>query len=168
MGNLLFSPSGRIGPGAYMKGMIVLAVISAVISIIPLVSPGLGVILGFVSLILIIPFIFLGIKRSHDAGKSGWMVLTHILLYIGVATAVYFIMQALGLGVDPTLQASMDEAAAAGDMGAVMEMTGQVAQASAIPSAISTLVTTVASAFLINMLNKQDMGDNQFGPVPAA
>ena len=58
MGNLLFSPSGRIGPSAYMKGMIVLAVISAVINIIPLFSPGLAMILGLLSIVLIIPFLF--------------------------------------------------------------------------------------------------------------
>ncbi|MGB6228994.1 MAG: DUF805 domain-containing protein [Litorimonas sp.] len=168
MGNLLFSPSGRIGPGAYMKGMIVLAIISAVITLVPLISPGLAMILSFVSLILIIPFVFLGIKRSHDAGKSGWMVLTHILLYAGVAAVLYFIMNALGMGVDPAMEAAMNEAAAEGDMGTVVEMTGDLARATAIPSAISGVIGTLASAFLINMFNKQDMGDNQYGPVPVA
>lgn len=168
MGNLLFSPSGRIGPSAYMKGMIILAVISAIISIVPMFSPGLAMILGFASLILIIPFIFLGIKRSHDAGKSGWMVLTHILLYIGVSVALVFVLQALGMGPSAEAEAAIEAAGEAADLGEVMRLSGELAQEQALPSAVSSLVGTLVSAFLVNMFNKQDSGDNQFGPVPAA
>ncbi|MGJ8560120.1 MAG: DUF805 domain-containing protein [Litorimonas sp.] len=168
MGNLLFSPSGRIGPSAYMKGMIVLAVISAIISIVPLFSPGLAMILGILSLLLIVPFIFLGIKRSHDAGKSGWMVLTHLLLVIGVSVAITFILQALGMGPSPEMEAAVAAAGETGDLGEVMRLTGELAKETAIPSAISSLVGTLISAFLINMFNKQDAGDNQYGPIPVA
>ncbi|GLQ22079.1 DUF805 domain-containing protein [Algimonas porphyrae] len=168
MGNLLFSPSGRIGPSAYMKGMIVLAVISAIISLIPMFSPSLGMILGFVSLILIIPFIFLGIKRSHDAGKSGWMVLTHILLYIGVAVALGFLLQAIGMGPSAEAEAAIEAASESADLGEVMRLSGELAQDQALPSAVASLVGTLVSAFLVNMFNKQDPGDNQYGPVPAA
>lgn len=168
MGNLLFSPSGRIGPNAYMKGMIVLAVISGIIAIVPLISPGLAMVLGIVSLVLIIPFIFLGIKRSHDAGKSGWMVLTHIALAIGVSVAITFILQAIGLGPSAEIEAAVAAAGASGDLGEVMRLSGDMAKETAIPSAISSLVGTLISAYLVNMFNKQDAGDNQFGPVPAA
>lgn len=168
MGSLLFSPSGRIGPSAYMKGMIVLAVISAVISLVPLVSPGAAMILSFISLILIIPFIFLGIKRSHDAGKSGWMVLTHILLFFGVSAAMAFLLQAIGMGPSPEMEAAVNAAGEAGDIGEVMRLSGEMAQEQAIPGAAASLVGTLISAFLVNMFNKQDSGDNQFGPVPPA
>ena len=168
MGNLLFSPSGRIGPSAYMKGMIVLAVISAVINIIPLISPGLAMILGFLSIVLIIPFLFLGIKRSHDAGKSGWMVLTHLALFIGVAVALSFVLKALGLGPSPEMEAAVTAAGESGDLGEVMRLSGELARESAIPSAISGIIGTLISAYFINMFNKQDAGDNQFGPVPTA
>lgn len=168
MGNLLFSPSGRIGPSAYFKGMIILAVISAIISIIPLFSPGLAMVLGLLSIILIIPFIFLGIKRSHDAGKSGWMVLTHLLLVIGVSVAITYILQALGMGPSAEAEAAVTAAGETGDLGEVMRLSGELAKETAIPSAISSLVGTAISAYLINMFNKQDAGDNQFGPTPAA
>lgn len=168
MGNLLFSPSGRIGPSAYMKGMIVLAVISTVINLVPLVSPGAAMILGIVSLVLIIPYIFLGIKRSHDAGKSGWMVLTHIALYFGVAVALTYILQAVGLGPSAEMEAAVTAAGETGDLGEVMRLAGELAKETAIPSAIASLVGTLISAYLVNMFNKQDAGDNQFGPAPAA
>jgi len=70
MGNLLFSPSGRIGPSAFMKGMIILAVIGAVISLTGLINFQISQILGFVSFLLVIPLFFLLIKRTHDAGRS--------------------------------------------------------------------------------------------------
>lgn len=168
MGSLLFSPSGRIGPSAYMKGMIVLAVINAIITLVPLVNASLAMILGFASLILIIPFIFLGIKRSHDAGKSGWMVLLHILIFIIVAAVLYFAMQAIGMGPSEEMQEAVNAAGESGDLGEVMRLSGEMAKESAIPSAISGIIGTLASAYIINMMNKQDPGDNQYGPVPAA
>lgn len=144
-----------------MKGMIVLAVLSAIISLLPLISTGLGIAGGFISLILIIPFVFLGIKRSHDAGKSGWMVLTHILLAIGISVALTFILQAVGMM--PSDEA-VNAAAESGDLSAVMEASAKMAKASAIPSAISSVVGTLLTAYLVNMFNKSDPGDNQFGP----
>lgn len=42
MANLLFSPSGRVGPGAFLKGVGILAAIGAVIALLPLVSYQLG------------------------------------------------------------------------------------------------------------------------------
>lgn len=161
MGNLLFSPSGRIGPSAYMKGMLVLAVISAIISLIPLVSTGLGVAASFIGLVLIIPFIFLGIKRSHDAGRSGWMVLTHIVIAIIVSVALSYLLQMVGMAPD---DAAVKAAGESGDLAAVMEATGELAKASAIPSAVTSLIGTAIIAFLVNMFNKSDAGDNQYGP----
>ena len=75
MGNLLFSPSGRIGPNAFLKGMMILAIIGAVISLIGLVSFQASQILGYISFLLIIPLFFLLVKRSHDAGRSGCCLL---------------------------------------------------------------------------------------------
>ena len=164
MGNLLFSPSGRIGPDAYFKGMLVLAVVSAVISLLPMISIGLAMVGSILGLVLLIPFIFLGIKRSHDAGKSGWMVLAHILLYFGVAFALSMIFNLIGFGTPEVDEAAMNAAAEAGDLGAVMDVAGQAARAAAIPSAISGFLATLASAFLINMLNPSDPGANQYGP----
>lgn len=125
-------------------------------------------VLGLLSIILIIPFIFLGIKRSHDAGKSGWMVLTHLLLVIGVSVAITYILQALGMGPSAEAEAAVTAAGETGDLGEVMRLSGELAKETAIPSAISSLVGTAISAYLINMFNKQDAGDNQFGPTPAA
>lgn len=163
MGNLLFSPSGRIGPDAYFKGMMIIAVISALINLLLFVSVGLAMVVSLIGLVLLIPLVFLGIKRSHDAGKSGWMVLTHLLLYFGVSFALSFILQNV-LGIGAVDQDAINAAAESGDLSAIMDAAGAAAKAAAIPGAISGLVATAASAFLINMLNPSDPGANQYGP----
>ena len=41
MGNLLFSPSGRIGPGQFMSGVKILVIIAVVLAILPAFVPAL-------------------------------------------------------------------------------------------------------------------------------
>jgi uncharacterized membrane protein YhaH (DUF805 family) len=174
MGNLLLSPSGRIGPAAFMKGMIVLAVISGIISLTGLFSFQISKILGFVSFLLIIPLFFLLIKRSHDAGKSGWMSIVWFILWFVILIVFSMI---LGAVMPSAAEAEMTlamEARMAGvtGFGEIMEVTKEIAdefgptlaKQAAIPSAIAGLVATGAAAFLINLINKSDGHDNQFGP----
>ena len=164
MGNLLFSPSGRIGPSAYMKGIIILAVIGFVLQILPALSPALAM-LGLLGVVLFYCFIALGIKRSHDAGKSGWMVLTHILLSWGVAAVTGFVTQMItGVSLGDVFGASMS-----GDLETVEAIQAQTTSMGyLLPASVMSAVGMVVSGYLINMFNKQDAGDNQFGPVPAA
>jgi len=164
MGNLLFSPSGRIGPSAYMKGIIIIAVVGLILSVLPLLSPMLSI-LGIVGLVTFYIFIALGIKRSHDAGKSGWMVLTHILLSIGVSAVIMTIVgmiTGVSLG-DVFSSAFSGDQEAAEAAAAAFEAPGYL-----IPSALGSFAGTLITGYLVNMFNKQDVGDNQFGPVPAA
>lgn len=164
MGNLLFSPSGRIGPSAYMKGIIIIAIINAVLGVLPLLSSALAV-LSIAGLITFYIFIALGIKRSHDAGKSGWMVLTHILLWFGVG-AVTVILVGMITGVS---LGDIFSTALSGDIEATEAATAAVeAPGYVIPSVIAGFVGQLVTGYLVNMFNKQDAGDNQFGPVPAA
>ena len=157
MMNLLFSPSGRITPSQYMRGMIILAVVATVIALLPLVSVALGTIAGLLGFVLFYCVIALGIKRSHDAGKSGWWVITHILLFFLVSTVLtWILLTAFGLDMG-----GMFQSAVGGDISAVEEFT----QASIIPSAIATLLSYPVTAFLVNMLNPHDPTPNQYGNV---
>lgn len=164
MGNLLFSPSGRIGPSDYMKGIIIISAIGLVITLLPLLSSALAV-LGILGLVLFYIFIALGIKRSHDAGKSGWMVLTHILLSIGVSVVIATIL-AMVTGVS---MGDIFSTALSGDTEAMEAIALTVeAPGYVIPSAIGSAIGSIVTGYIVNMLNKQDPGDNQFGPVPLA
>jgi len=170
MGNLLFSPSGRIGPQEFFKGMMILAVIGAIISLTGLVSFQLSQILGFVSFLLLVPLFFLLIKRSHDAGRSGWMSIVWFILWIVIFIVASMLMgKVMPSAAEAEMKAAMESAMLeGGGLGDVMALTKEMgpalAKQAAIPSAIAGLVGTAVGAFLINMLNKSDDHENQFGP----
>ncbi len=165
MMNLMFSPNGRIGPSAYLKGMLIIGAISAVVNLLLFVNVALAVVISILGLVFYVVVIMMGIKRSHDAGKSGWMSITHLLLLFGISAVLGFVLTAIGMGVD---DAAITAAGESGDLSAIMEATGDAMKAAAIPGAISSFLTFAVTGFLVNMFNKQDMGDNQYGPVPAA
>lgn len=164
MGNLLFSPKGRIGPGPFMNGMVILAVIGAVISLLPLVNIQLATILGFASIVMLYPLFCLLIKRSHDAGRSGWMSLAWFVLLIIISVILGQIaIMLFGGDAAKNMEAAMEEAMSSGaGMGDIMEMTGEMAKTTAIPSAVAGFVATVLGAYVINMLNKTDPDANQY------
>jgi len=174
MGNLLFSPSGRIGPSQFMKGMIILAVISAVISLTGLINFQVSQLLGFVSFLLIIPLFFLLVKRSHDAGRSGWMSIVWFILFIIVFVIITIVMgKIMPSAAQVEMEAALEAIVADGGglseiLAATKELSTEfgpaIAKQAAIPSAIAGLVGTGIAAFLINMFNKHDAHDNQFGP----
>ncbi len=85
---LFTSLEGRINRQKFWMGVIVLAVIGVVASILDKVigsnvSNGVGVIGIIVTLIEIYPSICLSGKRWHDRGKSAWWILIAIIPIIG-------------------------------------------------------------------------------------
>ena len=160
MGNLLFSPSGRIGPAAYMKGIIILAIAGLIISFSALLGP-VATVVGLLGFVVLYCFIALGIKRSHDAGKSGWMVLVHILIYIVVSFIFGFIISAVtGVSASGAFSAALNQ-----DLEALEELEKATTSFSyVLISGVLGAVATVVVGYVINMMNKSDAHDNQFGP----
>jgi uncharacterized membrane protein YhaH (DUF805 family) len=113
--------------------------------------------LSLVSLALIYPWVVIWSKRLHDAGKSGWMFLLVLVLYLVASFAVsYYISQQFGPPVDPNA-----------DLEQMMAAMTQAAQATAIPSTIASVVISLAFVFAGNALLKGDPGPNAYGPAPA-
>jgi len=160
MGNLLFSPSGRIGPTAYMKGIITLAVLGFLIGFTALLGPA-AAIGSLLILIIIYCFIALGIKRSHDAGKSGWMVVIQLIIWVVISMLFGFIVgKVTGVNVSDIFTAAMNQ-----DLEAIEEIEAATTSLSYILiSGIAGAIGTIGTGFLINMMNKSDNHDNQFGP----
>ena len=169
MGNLLFSPSGRIGPSEFTKGIMILAVISAVLTIIPMFSFTLGSMLSIIGIVLLYPLVCLLIKRSHDGGKSGWMSIVWLIIMGIIGFALSYLAQMFTIGdLQEQMEAATTAAAESGDFGAIMEAAKefgpQIAKKTAIPSAIAGLVGSYIGAFVINKIVGRDDHENQFGP----
>lgn len=163
MGNLLFSPSGRIGPAAYMKGITILAILGFLGGF--TVKLGPLAILGFVlGLLIFYCFIALGIKRSHDAGKSGWMVLIHILIWFVILMVVGFVVgKVSGVDAGQAFTAAMNQ-----DVDKLAEIEATTTAISYIlMTGIAGAAAKFVTAFLVNTINKSDAHDNQFGPMTA-
>ncbi len=72
LGNLLFSPFGRIGRGQFWGAWLGLSIFGAALGWIPLVGPVVGVVALYI-------LVCLFSKRLHDMGRSGWWQLVPIV-----------------------------------------------------------------------------------------
>jgi uncharacterized membrane protein YhaH (DUF805 family) len=158
MVKLFLSPKGRIGPSAFMQGAIILIVIGFVLNAAPALLPGLATPLGLVSLLFIWPWISIWIKRLHDAGQSGWMILLVVLVYFILAMIANQVVFSF-LGID---QMAAIKAAMGGDTALATELT-EKAKAATLPISVVSAVISFVYIFIVNKLLKSDPEENQFG-----
>ena len=163
MGNLLFSPSGRIGPGQFMSGVNLLVIISFVLALLPIFVPVLGV-LGIISLVLIWCWIVIWVKRYHDGGKSGWMCLIPIIVWIVIGIIAGMILPKMF--ADPAAAEAVLAATESGDIGAILKasMSGGMTTMGQLINAVLGAVVSYGVAVVFNKMIQHDAHDNQFGP----
>ena len=163
MGNLLFSPSGRIGPGQFMSGVKILVIIAVVLAILPALVPAL-VMLNILGLVMLWCWVVLWVKRYHDGGKSGWMCLIPIIIYIILSLIVSTILA--GMFVDTEAIAAIADAQEQADLGALMSMMGKggMTTTGLIVTALAGAAVSYIIAMVFNNTIKHDAHDNQFGP----
>ncbi len=159
MGNLLFSPNGRISSSEFMRGATILIIIAAVLAILPMISYKIGSILGVLGLVMIWCWIVLWIKRFRDGGKSGWMSLVPIAVFIVASMIVGSVMSSMFAGdMANEMAEAIESAGEAGDLGAMFKMMGQMGEAAAkktaIPNAISGAIVSYVIAYVGNMMIK--------------
>lgn len=164
MGNLLFGPNGRISPADFMKGSLVLIIISFILGLLPLISMSLSMIFGILGLALIYCWVCLFMKRMRDGGKSGWMCLVPILAFIVASFISGMIVSAIMVGGMAGNEEALAAAAESGDISAVMDAAQGMAKKTAIPSAILGAVVSYLIAFVTNKVVGHDANDNQYGP----
>ena len=163
MGNLLYSPSGRINSGDFMKGVTLIVVVTVALGLLPILSSGLAA-LGIIALVFLWCWVVLWVKRYHDAGKSGWMCLVPIIVYLIVAAIVSSVIS--GMFADPEVVAAITEATETADFSALMKFAGSggMTKTGIIVNALVSGAVSYGVAFLFNNMIKGDAGDNQFGP----
>jgi uncharacterized membrane protein YhaH (DUF805 family) len=156
MTTTMLDPKGRLGPTGFRNAALILIGVGTILSILSVLSPAM-MMLGLVSLILIYPWVVIWVKRLHDAGKSGWLFLLVLLLYLIVTFAASsYIGQQFGPPVDPNA-----------DFAKMMETMTEVARVTAVPSTIASVVISLAFVFGGNAILRSDPGPNAYGPAPA-
>ena len=160
MGNLLFSPNGRINSSEFTKAALILIALGFILALPEALgmTGALTTIAALISFLLLYPWIVIWIKRYHDAGKSGWTCLVPIIIYI--IAAIILMMVLLGDEFMAMFQAA-SEGASQAETEAMAEEMGQGKQ---IPLLIATTVLSAAIALGFNAIIKRDDHENQFGP----
>jgi len=165
MGNLLFSPSGRINAQTFHKGAVILLVINVLLWQAWLISLAAGVIAFFASLILVYCWGCLFAKRFHDASKSGWMYLLIFTIFLVVSYIVGSVL--LGL-MSPeivkeaeALQDSIDMDNP--DVEYLLGVYDRMLKAMSLPFTISYLAVGAALSFGVNAVLKTDPDPNEHG-----
>ncbi|MEZ5997676.1 MAG: DUF805 domain-containing protein [Hyphomonas sp.] len=168
---LFLSPNGRINQPTFWRGAITLFVIGAVLSAVAAyVSP----FIGFAGILLLWPWIAIFVKRFHDAGKTGWLTLAMVVLFIIVSFIVgMLLMSVFGINsaeMQEQMMKEMEDLQSSGDPGAVMayamEQSKKMAQAQLIPNILSSAIVTGIMGLVMSLF-KSDPGDNQYGPPTA-
>lgn len=167
MGNLLFSPGGRIGADAFMKGAVVLIVIGIILKILPLINYQLGSTLNPLVIITLWCWIVLFVKRLHDAGRSGWITVLIVIIYIIFALILQEIVVSMyAADIQAQFQEMMVESSNLNSIiQAIFEMQPKMTEKTALPMAIGGAVLSYTFAYVVNTLLPHDPNDNKYGPV---
>lgn len=142
---LLFSFEGRTRRSHFWIGWLICFGAGAVANMIPVIGQLIGV-------ALIWPNLAIAVKRLHDMGKSGWLVvIPWVACIVGGIAAVSI------AGVSAFANASGLEA---GDPAAIMALLGPA-------MGILAVVGLICLGFLLWIgLSEGQAGDNRYGPNP--
>jgi uncharacterized membrane protein YhaH (DUF805 family) len=150
LGNVLFSPNGRIGQQEYWIGVLIIIGGNVLLSWIP-----------FLGFLISIGLIYVGVcvygKRLHDMGKTAWIhgivwLIQIVLIVIGFTMAGGAIMAAMANG------GGSDEANLAAFLGASSSV--------ALFLGLGFLIWVVYTIWV--GVSAGEAGDNRFGPAPGA
>lgn len=169
---LFLSPNGRIDQPTYWRAVLILFGISAALNV---VSAFVSPFLGFVGILFIWPWIAVHVKRFHDSGKTGWLVLAVIVLAFILSWVLGLVLPGL-FGIDQAalqaeIQREIEQASASGNpaaaMTVAMEATRDMSQRMLLPGLIQGVIMTGLIGVFMGAINKTDPNDNQYGPGPA-
>ncbi len=162
MGNLLFSPYGRIGSNAFNKAGYILILLGAAFSMTKVFGPVVSGFFGIFSFLLLYPWMCIWIKRLHNGDKSGWMVFLYILIYIAILTGSMVLVLTVygGEELSDIISEQM-----AGEL-STMEYTQRleaIAPRFALPATIAGILSSLLTLFIGDKTIPNDEGENQFG-----
>jgi uncharacterized membrane protein YhaH (DUF805 family) len=148
----ILNPFGRVGPITFRNTVIILILVGACLSLMPLINAALAAV-SFAGILLLYPSIVIWVKRFHDAGKSGWWFLAVFVAQAVTSIVVSRFIVARFLPPPPPVDPHF----------IWLSMVAQM-RANALPSTISGVVISLAFALIINEELKSDPEENAYGP----
>lgn len=156
LGNLLFSPSGRINSSEFRKGAVILLALNFFLWLTWYAGVAVGALAALLSFGFIYCWICLFAKRFEDAGKSpAWF----IAVFFGFLFLSYILAGFLALVLSPDLLERNAELQAAmqndpEDIQALMPLMNQMMQSLIVPYAVAYFFAGAIIAFGTNALLK--------------
>lgn len=146
MGNLFFSPSGRIGSQDFMKAGVILIIAGIGLSLMKNWAPSLGLLAGLATFMLLYPWICIWLKRLRAGDKGGEMMFAYIALYaflLMVLTVVALKMFGNTALWDAVMAYSKQEITMSEYMTVIENESGSLALPSLIAGVIASFLTLV-------------------------
>ncbi len=141
----MFSFNGRLRRQHFWISWLILLGVSVVLGWIPIIGT-------LISIALIWPNLAISVKRLHDMGKTGWLV---VIPWVATIIGFFMIISAVGMAIFTNPQAFENE-----DPTAALSMLGSMMGGFAV-------MGLVGLAFLLWIgITDSQRGDNKFGPNP--
>jgi uncharacterized membrane protein YhaH (DUF805 family) len=165
LAGILFNPQGRISPAEFWRGLIILIAISVVLTVVSVYSPvAVASILGIASILLVYPIICVYGKRFHDNGRTAWLVLLVLLVYVVFSMILSAVLTPILAPEFAAFQADLQEKIVNGEVGFVEAMELGQAQASStlVLNIVVTVVASLVTGFFVARLSS-DPDENEHG-----
>ena len=163
MFDLLLNPNGRILRNRFWQGMVILTVGSVLITA---GSTMVSTNIGYLSFLLIFPYICVYGKRLHDAGFSAWLVIGVWLTNMGVVFFLsMFLRPFFTTAETASIENEINERLAAGDFTGMFEGAQILAEKMLPMNLLLTVLGNLIVALIIGFLRTVP-NENKHGPVP--
>jgi len=164
MGNLLFSPSGRIGSQDFMKGGVALIIVGIVLSLLNMQAILSPTLVTLAYLLMLFPWVCIWVKRLHNGGKTGFMIFLYIFLY-AILVVIFTIVAMMMFGDGEIWNAAMAYSKQEITMDEYMSaLEGSAASDLSLPVLIGGVVASFLTLVIGDKGTPNDPDENQFGP----
>lgn len=162
MGELFFSPQGRISSADFMRGGYILVLISIALGLSNLVNAPLGMALSIFNFVLMFMWAVIWIKRLHDGNKSGWMFFAYIGLY-GVISFAGALVMLMFVGGEEFMQIVIEKASESLSDEDFQTKVEAWSLANMVPLLIAKSLASLLTIYIGDKTIPTDTGDNQYG-----
>ena len=166
----MLTSKGRMGPQTFLKAVLVFAGISSILGLLSLFNPVFVVLSAIIKYPLLVLFVFILIRRSHDGNKNGfycilWLIIWGVIGGLINNFTMSLFNEALFSEVTRELVAAFQSDDETQMLAFIEEYVPLIQKNFGVPLALVGFIGTMLTAYIINLIVKQTPGDNKYGPL---